>query len=332
MEFNPNNVAVDNGNFFGFPKPKNKAKVVLLPVPWDVTVSYGSGTANGPEAIQKASLQLDFYDFDIPEVWNIELETAPFDSAVKKESVRWREKASKAITLMEQGLTVDKNQVIAINKACEELNLKVENKCTEYLNNKQIVGVVGGDHSVPLGAIKALSAFHNSFGILHIDAHADLRNAYEEFTYSHASIMYNALQIEQVSNIVQVGIRDVCEEEMTLAKQEKKITQYSNHYISNSLFSGKTWSDLVQKIIESLPEKVYISFDIDGLSPENCPNTGTPVPGGLSFNEAMFLLTALYKSGKQIIGFDLCEVAPGNSIDENIGARVLWKLCSIAGK
>ena len=215
-----------------------------------------------------------------------------------------------------------------VNEACQEMVDKVAMETGEWLDKGKIIGLVGGDHSTPLGLLRALAEHHESFGILHIDAHADLREAYEGFTYSHASIMFNALKLQQVQKLVQVGIRDLCQDEFDLAQADSRVVMFNDYDLKAEAFNGKLWHQQCEVIVAQLPQKVYISFDIDGLQPELCPNTGTPVVGGLSFNQAHYLLRMVVKSGKQIIGFDLNEVSPAdNDWDANVGARVLYKLC-----
>ncbi len=218
----------------------------------------------------------------------------------------------------------------------------VKYQSLQLLQKGKIVGLVGGDHSTPLGLIKALGEKYKKFTILHIDAHRDLRKAYEGFTYSHASIMYNVLkEVKSVEKIVQVGIRDEGEDESKLLHSDKRLTGFSERNIRVGQFAGETWIEQVDKILENLYQrKVYISFDIDGLKQEYCPSTGTPVPGGLEFTEAMYLLESLSESGAEVIGFDLNEVSPGKmpqkdyaeSWDANVGARVLYKLCGLVAK
>lgn len=222
------------------------------------------------------------------------------------------------------------DELDSVNKASKELNQFVYKACNELIKNGKLVGVVGGDHSVPLGNMKAVSENYEEFGILHIDAHADLRIAYEGFLYSHASIMYNALnEIHQISQLTQVGIRDFCQEESDIVNSDPRIRCFTDIELKKNSFEGKLWKKQCEEIIASLPDNVYISFDIDGLSPELCPNTGTPVPGGLSFREVDFLLFLLATSNRKIVGFDLCEVSPGEDgeWDANVGARILYKLC-----
>ncbi len=179
-----------------------------------------------------------------------------------------------------------------------------------------------------------MSDVHSEFGILQIDAHADLRVAYEGFTYSHASIMYNVLgNIPQVKKLVQVGIRDYCDEELDIINESNgRIVTFFDRDIKARQYEGETWKVICNDIISSLPQKVYISFDIDGLDPKLCPNTGTPVPGGFEAEQIFYLFRMVRESGRELIGFDLNEVSSGNhsgdGIDAITGARVLFKLCN----
>ena len=166
-------------------------------------------------------------------------------------------------------------------------------------------------------------------GFLHIDAHADLRQAYEGFTFSHASILYNLLQEDQVGPIVQVGIRDQCEEERQRALADPRVTQSLDAELAMAMAGGETWRDLMTEALKPLPQRVWITFDVDGLQPSLCPNTGTPVPGGLSWSQACVLLHLLGRSGRTIVGFDLCEVG-AHTWDANVGARLLYKLAGWA--
>jgi agmatinase len=229
---------------------------------------------------------------------------------------------------------INKKLLEEINADCQELNTYVKEITEKLLDDGKIVGVVGGEHSVPLGYLQALSEKYKDFGILHIDAHSDLRDAYEGLEFSHASIFFNALKIKNISKLVQIGIRDFCEQEHELVKKEKgRVVVFTDYEINKSLFEGSTWEKVCDNIIKNLPKNVYISFDIDGLLPYLCSNTGTPVPGGFTIDKMVYLLEKLISSGKKIIGFDLCEVAPGkDEWNGNVGARILYKLCLLALK
>ena len=147
--------------------------------------------------------------------------------------------------------------------------------------------------------------------------------------------MYNALhEAPGVGALVQVGIRDFCDEELEVARADERVVQFTDYELAAAQFEGETWRTVCDRIVAALPRQVYVSFDIDGLSPDNCPHTGTPVPGGLSFRAAVYLLAAVVESGREIVGFDLCEVGPSRDgeWDANVGARVLYKLCNLTLK
>ncbi len=341
--FDPNHACAPNGNFFGFPYTEEEASLILIPVPWDVTTSYRPGTAQGPQAILDASIQLDFFDFEIPEAWNLGIGSSPMErsSAIARKSAALRPVAERAIAFQEKNFqSLPDNygekdlarDLAQVEQGGEELGRWLEKTCLEYLQAGKATAVVGGDHSVPLGHFRALASKYPDFAILHLDAHADLRKAYEGFRYSHASIMHNALQIGNISRIVQIGIRDVCQEEQERVKASQgRIIQFPDLFLQQALLEGRNWADCCRQILETLPSKVYVSFDIDVLEPSLCPHTGTPVPGGLGFAQIRYLLSALRRSGKEIIGFDLCEVAPDplnpeNEWDGNVGARILYML------
>jgi agmatinase len=314
--FNPNSAGLRDSDIYGLPFSIEESDIVLIPVPWEVTVSYGSGAAEGPAHILESSFQVDLFHPEFTDLWKrgISLDDIPENLLIR--STEWREKAEDLIDMIEDGTDIATDVAAsamqsAINAACADMNHHVRERAAHWMKKGKLTGLVGGDHSTPLGYYRALAEQHESFGILHIDAHMDLRIAYEGFTYSHASIMYNALSIPQISKIVQVGIRDYCEEEERIAHESNgRVEVFYERNNRRSQFEGTTWHQICERITDSLPEKVHISFDIDGLDPTLCPNTGTPVPGGLSFEEACYLLSMAAKK-RRIIGFDLVEVAPG---------------------
>ncbi|GAB3334932.1 agmatinase family protein [Marivirga atlantica] len=334
-DFDPNGLGT-SGNIFALPFDEETADLVLIPVPWEVTVSYAAGTAKGPEHILEASSQVDLFQKDVKDAWKMGIAYLDTAKGLEEKSEEYRTLAEQYIQLLEKEeaeSSMAKDILKKINKACAEMVQVVKSEASAQLKKGKLVGLVGGDHSTPLGFIQALAEKYDSFGVLQIDAHMDLRKAYEDFEYSHASISYNFMKLPQIEKLVQVGIRDFCEEEYKYAERHSdRVTVFYDEDVKHGIFDGESWNIITDRIISELPQKVYISFDIDGLNPELCPNTGTPVPGGLKFAEATYLLQKLVKSGREIIGFDLNEVAPGESDwNGNVGARMLYKLCNLMG-
>mgnify|MGYP003393524829 CR=1 FL=1 len=342
--FDPNSPGSTNAQIYGLPFSCEEADIVLVPVPWEVTTSYGSGTSHGPLAIFNASFQVDLFHPEFPGLWQRGIAMDGSPQALSEQSDALKREAKRVIhQLIEGGEGAGAAKALQlINEECAVMNEWVEARCGEWMDAGKLVGLVGGDHSTPLGLFRAQAARHKSFGILHIDAHMDLRKAYEGFTYSHASILYNALPIKQITSVVQVGIRDFCAEENDVMVGENgRVKVVRSADIRRQQFDGVHWREQCDAIIAELPQHVHISFDIDGLDPTLCPHTGTPVPGGLAFEEATYLLSRLAASGKRIIGFDLVEVAPGpreepasarasaGEWDANVGARLLWHLCGV---
>lgn len=339
MDFDPNSPGIRSNNIFGLPFTEAQASLVLLPVPWEVTVSYRVGTSRGPDNIFNAAMQVDLFDPDIKDGWKKGFYMMPIDRNIRSKSDYLRQCAELVISHMTEGGLVEENEQLCnrlkeINEGGAMLCNWVHEMTRDLLKAGKKVGLIGGDHSTPLGFIKALSEVHSEFGILQIDAHADLRVAYENFTYSHASIMYNTLQqVPQVKKLVQVGIRDYCDEELEIIETSNgRIHTFFDKDIKARQYEGDTWKAICKDIIDALPQKVYISFDIDGLDPKLCPNTGTPVPGGFEAEQIFYLFKMLHESGRQLIGFDLNEVScgehTGDGIDAIVGARVLYKLCN----
>lgn len=338
-KFDPNSVGLKSNNIFGLPFKEDEAALVLLPVPWEVTTSYRGGTSRGPENIYSASMQVDLYDPDIIDGWKKGFYMLPIDKNIKKKSDYLRQCAELIISHLIEGGVVSENEQLSekldeVNDGGTMLINWVYEMTSSLLKEGKKVGLIGGDHSTPLGFIKALSEIHSEFGLLQVDAHADLREAYEGFTYSHASIMYNVLkEIPQVKKLVQVGIRDYCDEELMMINQNaNRVRTFFDKDLKEQQFEGKTWKQQCAEMVNELPQKVYISFDIDGLDPKLCPNTGTPVPGGFELEQVFYLFKQVYQSGREIIGFDINEVSCGehshDGIDSIVGARALYKMCN----
>ncbi|WP_394824195.1 agmatinase family protein [Pendulispora albinea] len=330
--FDPNAAASPDSGIFGLSDPPEDAGVVLIPVPWDVTTSYRAGTSDGPQAILEASRQVDLFDIETGRPYLAKIAMLDESSEIR----RWnRDARVDAEAVIAAGGRIDgdaalEEKLARVNTTSQKLNDTVYETARRWIAQKKIVGLVGGDHSTPYGTIRAHAEAYPGMGILHIDAHADLRHAYEGFSYSHASIMECVTrELPGVSRLVQVGIRDLCEEEHDrIAASEGRIRTFYDVDWASARRRGLL-DEHIARIVDELPSEVYVSFDIDGLDPVLCPSTGTPVPGGLTFHEASTLLRVVAEA-KKIVGFDLNEVSPApDSKDEwdgNVGARVLYKL------
>ena len=336
MSFDPNAAGASEGGIFGLPYSPDESAVILVPVPFDATTSYRPGAANGPQAILKASRQVDLFDVETGNPWSAGIALLPEADEIHSLNDEARGAAERAMALRddEAAREADLRQV---NNLCARVNERLHGEVSKWLDAGKIVGTVGGDHGCVYGAIAAHAERYSKLGILHVDAHADLRHAYDGFEWSHASIMDNVCRRHpSVERLVQVGVRDLCEEEREfIAASAGRIKTYYDTELVAERFAGVTWADQVARMIEDLPEDVYVSFDVDGLDPALCPNTGTPVPGGLSFHQAIYLVGAVARSGRRIVGFDLVEVAPGPAGDEwdgNVGSRILYKLIGWALK
>ncbi|MBI5596977.1 MAG: agmatinase family protein [Elusimicrobia bacterium] len=332
-DFDPNSPADPDGGIFGLPLSEAEAALVLLPVPWEATTSYGGGTAGGPKAILGASGQIDLFDGEVDRPYLAGLHMPPESAQVRAWNRKARAAARKVIAVGGQVPAKGplRRSLDEVNALSLKLDGWVERECSRLMDAGKIVGVVGGDHSVPLGAFRAAARAHGDFGLLHFDAHSDTRDAYEGFVGSHASIMRNALDsVPAAKTIVQVGIRDYCEQEDAYVRSlGARARVYSDRELSERRFAGEPFARVAEELVGHLPDKVWVSFDIDGLDPKLCPHTGTPVPGGLEFAEANRILRALALSGRTILGFDLVEVAPGDDEwDANVGMRLLYKLCA----
>jgi agmatinase len=337
--FDPAGAAPEDSGIFGLPHGRHDAGVLLVPVPWDATTSYRPGTADGPRAIVKASRQVDLFDLETGRPYEAGIHMLEESTELRS----WNKEArAAAVPIIQAGGVIAGDAALeaslqSVNAMGSRLNETVRALCEGVLEENKVLGLVGGDHSTPYGAIAAVAARWPGVGILHLDAHADLRVAYEGFRWSHASIMWNVFNdLSDVSRIVQVGIRDFCEEEYDVIRgSEGRVITHFMADIVGAHFQGETWAARCGRIVDELPKQVYISFDIDGLDPVYCPHTGTPVPGGLGFHEAAYLIGAVARSGRTIVAFDLNEVAPGPKGDQwdgNVGARMLYKMIGWALK
>ena len=331
--FDPDAASTEGSGIYGLPFSPEDSRVIVLPVPFEATTSYGGGTSEGPAAVFEASKQVDLFDHETGRPYADGIAMLE----ISDEVIGWNAEAKElAALVIAKGGAVDAETTAAaarVNGISERLNSWVYRETRELLDAGKFVAVLGGDHAVPYGSIRAHAERRPGLGILHLDAHADLRDAYEGFVWSHASIFNNVIRnLDGVATLVQVGIRDLGQAERRMIDESGgRIVAFYDADLSAKKDEGVPFAKLADEIVAALPDDVYLSWDIDGLDPTLCPSTGTPVPGGLSWNEAIALLRALVRAKKRIVGLDLCEVSPGaTEWDANVGARLLYKMIGFA--
>lgn len=267
---------------------------------------------------------------------------APIDEEVRGWSGQARARAQPIIERggAEEG---DQDAVRRVDELSEKVNERVHAFTAEALGRGKLPVLVGGDHSTPFGAIRAAAEHTPGIGVLQFDAHADLRPAFEGFHWSHASILHNVLdRCEGVASLVQVGIRDLCEQEYDVIQGDPRVRTVFDVDLDAARAESRMRA-LARETIETLPSTVYVTFDVDALDPALCPNTGTPVPNGLRWDETMVWLDELARSEKRVIGLDLNEVSAGEGFDPEagedpwdaiVGARLLYRLigAAVAGR
>ncbi len=248
----------------------DRAKVALLPVPYEATTSYGHGTRQGPQAIIKASRMVEYYDEEL------DRETlGAFGIATLKPVVFGRKTGAAAMTVIHQ-------------------------KITQILNDGKFPVCLGGEHTISSPIVKAVQDhIGGEFSILQIDAHSDLRETYEGSPWSHACVMKRITEFNR--NIVQVGIRAQCLEEREFIKANGISTFYAK-----DLPHDPAWK---HNALHCLKKHVYVTIDCDGLDPTVIPATGTPEPGGLTWFEALDFLRLVFQN-RTVLGFDVVELAP----------------------
>ncbi|MBI4359100.1 MAG: agmatinase [Candidatus Nealsonbacteria bacterium] len=259
-----------------------KAKVVIFPVPYDATTYYKPGTKEGPRAIIEASRHMEVYDAD------------------SKRSL----KDTDVFTLPE--LEPSKNSP-------GETVQRIEKVVSQLIAAKKKPLMLGGEHSITLGAVRAFQKARADFSVLQLDAHTDLRDVFEGTKYHHACVMRRVREVNPA--LVQAGIRSLCQEEADYISKKK---------IQNIFFAPGLPTE---EIISSLKKNVYLTLDIDALDPSIMPSTGTPEPGGLGWYETIEFLHRLSQK-RQIIGADLVELSPipGLIAPDFLAAKLAYKI------
>ena len=292
--FDPGAAAPADSGIYGLPYDADEARVIVVPAPFAATTSYGGGAERGPEAILGASKQVDLYDRETGRPYEAGIHMLPSPADITAMDAEARKLAEGVIAA---GGRIDGDPALAkalarVNELSAQVNERIHATVRAQIAKGKLVALVGGDHATPFGAIRAHAEAHPGLGILHVDAHADLRDAYEGFTFSHASIMFNVMtRIPEVGRLVQVGIRDFSEAEATMIERSAgKIVTHFDVDLAARAHDGEPWKKQIARMVKDLPNEVYVSFDIDGLDPTLCPHTGTPVPGGLGFHQATALV------------------------------------------
>lgn len=341
MEFDPNGAAAPGSGIFGLPHGPEDAHVHVFGVPYEATTSYGGGTAGGPAAILGASRQIDLFDLLFGNPYKHGIWMAPIDHEIEA----WSRKArALAEPIIEKGGAEpgDRDAVAEIDRLGSLVNGKVREAARSAFEQGKLPVTLGGDHSTPFGAIAEAAARFDGLGILQFDAHADLRPAYEGLRWSHASILHNVLgECPGVARLVQVGIRDLCEQEYQTAESDPRIHTVYDRDLDRARLAGNV-RELAVETIATLPDHIHVTFDIDALDPALCPNTGTPVPNGMRWDETMVWLEEIKASGKRVVSLDLNEVSAGprdssesgtsahlsetDPWDAIVGARLLYRL------
>lgn len=272
----------------GYCSNYDKAKIVILPVPYDGTSTWIKGADKGPEAIIEASATLEMYD-------------------------------------IETGLDVSRKGIYTLpavteNNSPERMALAVENAINAQFENNKFTVLIGGEHSVSIGAFKAYSERYNDLTILQLDAHADLRESYEGSEYNHACAMYKA---QEYAPLVQVGIRSMCEEEKAFVEPDRMFFRHQIRKNSN-------WK---KDVLKKLSKNVYLTIDLDVFDTSIMPSTGTPEPDGLLFNDVMELVESI-SAKVNIVGFDVVELCPNkeNKAPDYLASKLIYKILSVVFK
>ncbi|MFH1248986.1 MAG: agmatinase [archaeon] len=274
-------------NFGGFPKEfcqYDSSKIIILPIPFDKTSTWMKGADKGPKAIIDASPNLEFYDIET-------------DSEVYKNGIFTAEE-------------IDEKDSISMIK-------KVNESTKKFLDDEKFVVLIGGEHSISIGAINAFADHYKNIGILHLDAHSDRRESYEGSKYNHACVIARAQEVS--SNIVSVGIRSMDSSELKNANKD-------SIFFAQDIHDSDSW---IKDAVKKLPNNVYITIDLDVFDPSILPSTGTPEPGGMDWYSVLKLLKAVSDS-KNIVGFDVVELCPSkvNKAPDFISAKLIYTLLS----
>jgi agmatinase len=270
--------------FFDIPEyfsKKENSGYSIISVPFDLTSTWQKGADKAPKAILEASKQIETYD--------IETDYEAYKNGIYTDNKK---------------LDISNSQKM-INSVTESVSY--------YLENNKFPIILGGEHSVAIGAVKAVKSFYNDITVLQLDAHSDLRNEYYDSKYNHACTM---ARIKEISPIVQAGIR-------SMDVSEKKIIKEGRIFFAKDIYNSLDW---INKVLSLLSKNVYITIDLDVFDPSIIPSTGTPEPGGLDWYTVLKLLKEVCLN-KNLVGFDVCELCPGeNKSSDFLAAKLIYKI------
>lgn len=276
-----------NKTYAGIPESYSRleqSKIVLIPVPYDGTSTWQKGADKGPKAFLEASENMELYDIET-------------DSEVYKEGIFLADS-------------------IIENSSPEAMVNEVHQTTKKYINKNKFVTLFGGEHSISIGTIRAFNECFDNLTVLHIDAHADLREEYQGSPYNHACAVYEA---SQTTNLVQVGIR-------SMDISEKRRMNLDKVFFAHDMALNEYWMD---DVIDQLTQNVFITFDLDAIDPSLLPSTGTPEPGGLFYYETLDFLKRVFKE-KNVVGFDMVELCPNEheKSSDFLAAKLYYKMLS----
>jgi agmatinase len=261
-----------------------KSKTVLIPVPYDGTSTWGKGADRGPDAFLEAAENMELYDIET-------------DTEVYKTGIYLDDPITKL-------------------SSPEEMAGAVEKRVEKQITTGKLVTIIGGEHSVSIGAIRAMNRAHENLTVLQIDAHTDLRKEYGGTPYNHACALYEA---SQNTNLIQVGIR-------SMDALEKDVMNPEKVFFAHELVEDDYWMDTA---IDQMTDNIYITFDLDALDPSILPATGTPEPGGLQWYETLDFLKQVFQH-KNVVGFDIVELCPKGDYKPSAfaAAKLYYKMLS----
>jgi agmatinase len=262
----------------------SESEIIILPVPYDETSTWMKGADKGPEAILNASVNLEFYDIETSSEAHL--------------------------------LGINTVEPVFEKATPGKMVAAVQERTLSILKDNKFPVIIGGNHSVSIGAIKAFSEYYDNLSVLQLDAHADLRQEYEGSEYNHACAMARA---REYSQIVQVGIRSMSAGELPFVDKERI-------FYAHQLYYDKS---LYLKAIDKLTSNVYITIDLDVFNPSIMPSTGTPEPGGPQYFELIHFLRDVIKR-KNVVGFDIVELCPSevNKSPDFLAAKIIYQLLS----